>query len=195
MTLTLSKGGGATTINTQHNDFNYTKKRSRPVYNNSSSNKSISSGGVISSNSSNFFNNSVLVSFSSGDGAGSFLVKHGGSSMNISSNRTTDNIKSQRTPFSSSRATASSNAKITLNSTLASIKRKNGRRKKVSENGNQLKVRRRKPKLLKELTMFNRQNCLAKLLCGVQVAQPPTKSSSALNDYAYLVKAFFDRFS
>lgn len=53
----------------------------------------------------------------------------------------------------------------------------------------------RKPKLLKEITMLNRQNCLAKLLCGVQVAQPPTKSSSAVNDYAYLVKAFFDRFS
>jgi hypothetical protein len=53
----------------------------------------------------------------------------------------------------------------------------------------------RKPKLLKELTMMNRQSCLSKILCGVEVAKKPSSSTSTINDYAYLVKNFFDRFS
>jgi len=43
--------------------------------------------------------------------------------------------------------------------------------------------------------MLNSQSCLGKLLCGVEIAEKPTSSSSTLNDYAFAVKNFFDSFS
>ncbi len=53
----------------------------------------------------------------------------------------------------------------------------------------------RQPRLIKELTMLNRQSCLSKIMCGVNVAQSPTSSSSTINDYAYVVKSLFDLLS
>lgn len=197
MTLALKKEeGGATIIASQQNNYNYNKrKRRRPVHNNSS----LYSSSVISSNSSNFLSNnndSELVNkiSLSGRGDGSDLLFVGVGSGNSSSFSAHEDNMTDGSELKMSRKT---------NSTTHLKRRKKGRTRNMLQNhyvsndheDSTKKMKKRKPRLLKELTMFNRQNCLSKLLCGVQVAQPPTKSSSALNDYAYLVKAFFDRFS
>jgi hypothetical protein len=47
--------------------------------------------------------------------------------------------------------------------------------------------------LRQELAKETGDNCLARLLCGVQPQVSQTKSS-AISDYAYLVKEFFEIF-
>ncbi len=190
MVLTLKKGG-ATIIASQHNNYNYNKrKRRRPVHNNSSSKRS-SNTSIISSNSSNFLNNhdSVLVNKISmngtGDGSDLLFIGVGSNSSSFSAHDDFLRLSSDMTDGLKGRKKG--RTKNVLHSHHVS--------KIYNREDSTKEMKKRKPRLLKELTMFNRQNCLSKLLCGVQVAQPPTKSSSALNDYAYLVKTFFDRFS
>lgn len=194
-------------IPTQHNYLNKTSARRRPDYNNSFFNGSATSisSGDISSKSSNFLND-VLVTLK---WSGGVLHKSGGGGSSTSSNDTKSNLVYTNSSIVNagvalSSGTDSDDGRSSGSNSVTSESHRGNRNDTtsvrnladVSHGINQNATRKkRKPKLLKELTMLNRQNCLSKLLCGVQVARPPTKSSSALNDYAYLVKAFFDRFS